>query len=67
MIISVFLIPKSECRAELYLDDYNSIQWDSCRNLCAKEDLYYPHSLLQVILWAYTLVMGGQCRKSCSL
>ncbi|CAJ1949080.1 unnamed protein product [Sphenostylis stenocarpa] len=28
------------------------INWDQARNLCAKEDLYYPHSLVQDILWA---------------
>lgn len=30
-------------RQELYLQDYETINWDSTRNQCAKEDLFYPH------------------------
>nr|KAJ0211141.1 hypothetical protein LSAT_V11C400209690 [Lactuca sativa] len=31
---------------------YHDIDWNDARNLCAKEDLYYPHPLIQDILWA---------------
>ena len=30
-------------RGELYVQDYNTIDWNAARNQCAKEDLYYPH------------------------
>ncbi|KAL5178490.1 Cycloartenol synthase [Glycine soja] len=39
-------------RKELYTVPYHDIDWDQARNLCAKEDLYYPHPLVQDILWA---------------
>ncbi|KAK7379932.1 hypothetical protein VNO78_32189 [Psophocarpus tetragonolobus] len=39
-------------RKELYTVPYHDIDWDQSRNLCAKEDLYYPHPLVQDILWA---------------
>lgn len=35
-------------RAELYPMAYDSIDWNAARNQIAKEDLYYPHSKLQV-------------------
>eukprot|EP00262_Sarcandra_glabra_P020791 TRINITY_DN8448_c0_g2_i1.p1 TRINITY_DN8448_c0_g2~~TRINITY_DN8448_c0_g2_i1.p1 ORF type:complete len:765 (-),score=88.17 TRINITY_DN8448_c0_g2_i1:211-2505(-) len=38
-------------RRELYTRPYHLINWDQARNLCAKEDLYYPHPLVQDILW----------------
>ncbi|KAL3625225.1 Cycloartenol Synthase [Castilleja foliolosa] len=38
-------------REELYTRAYHTIDWDSARNQCCKEDLYYPHPLLQDILW----------------
>ncbi|KAK4483735.1 hypothetical protein RD792_010937, partial [Penstemon davidsonii] len=38
-------------RKELYTQAYHHIDWDLARNQCAKEDLYYPHPLLQDILW----------------
>ncbi|CAL4988981.1 unnamed protein product [Urochloa decumbens] len=41
-----------ELRNELYKDSYSHIDWKKARNQCAKEDLYYPHSLAQDILWA---------------
>ncbi|XP_034607262.1 cycloartenol synthase isoform X3 [Setaria viridis] len=41
-----------ELRNELYKDSYSHIDWNNARNQCAKEDLYYPHSLVQDILWA---------------
>ncbi|XP_076940449.1 cycloartenol synthase-like [Bidens hawaiensis] len=39
-------------RKELFTVPYHDIDWNNARNLCAKEDLYYPHPLIQDILWA---------------
>ncbi|KAJ8641070.1 hypothetical protein MRB53_017764 [Persea americana] len=39
-------------RKELYTVPYDHVDWNQARNLCAKEDLYYPHPLVQDILWA---------------
>ncbi|KAK9002492.1 hypothetical protein V6N11_025168 [Hibiscus sabdariffa] len=39
-------------REELFPIPYLEIDWNRARNACAKEDLYYPHPLLQDILWA---------------
>mmetsp|Transcript_24175 Transcript_24175/g.67231 ORF Transcript_24175/g.67231 Transcript_24175/m.67231 type:complete len:765 (-) Transcript_24175:284-2578(-) len=38
-------------REELYPQPYESIDWNKARNQIAKEDLYYPHPLLQDVLW----------------
>ncbi|XP_058113479.1 cycloartenol synthase-like isoform X2 [Magnolia sinica] len=38
-------------RSELYTVPYDQIDWNKARNSCAKEDLYYPHPLIQDILW----------------
>ncbi|PSS20729.1 Cycloartenol synthase [Actinidia chinensis var. chinensis] len=38
-------------RRELYTQPYHHIDWNQARNLCAKEDLYYPHPTIQDILW----------------
>lgn len=38
-------------KEELYPMPYDEIDWNSARNLIAKEDLYYPHPVLQDILW----------------
>ena len=35
-------------RDELYPMPYSSIDWNAARSQIAKEDLYYPHPLLQV-------------------
>ncbi|XP_052625153.1 shionone synthase [Lactuca sativa] len=40
-----------QLREELYAQPYDQINWFSTRHLCAKEDLYYPHSLLQDLIW----------------
>ncbi|KAK2992604.1 hypothetical protein RJ640_015960 [Escallonia rubra] len=34
-------------RGELYIRPYHEIDWDLARNECAKEDLFYPHLLIQ--------------------
>ncbi|KAK6131742.1 hypothetical protein DH2020_034539 [Rehmannia glutinosa] len=39
-------------RKELYTVPYHEIDWNRARNECAKEDLYYPHPVVQDILWA---------------
>ncbi|KAF5957243.1 hypothetical protein HYC85_004468 [Camellia sinensis] len=39
-------------RKELYAVPYHEIDWNQARNQCAKEDLYYPHPLVQDVLWA---------------
>lgn len=39
-------------RKELYTVPYHEIDWNQARNLCAKEDLYYPHPAVQDLLWA---------------
>ncbi|KAK8293995.1 hypothetical protein V6Z12_D06G225400 [Gossypium hirsutum] len=38
-------------RQELHTEPYNEIHWSKKRHLCAKEDLHYPHTLLQILLW----------------
>lgn len=55
-------------RQELYPLPYESITWDACRNLCAKEDLYYPHPFIQDVLWwtltkAERLLLGSGLRR----
>ncbi|XP_078181223.1 cycloartenol synthase-like isoform X1 [Carex rostrata] len=41
-----------ELRKELYSIPYERIDWNKARNECAKEDLYYPHPMIQDIMWA---------------
>jgi cycloartenol synthase len=38
-------------REEIFITPYSKIDWNKARNECAKEDLYYPHPLIQDILW----------------
>ncbi|KAJ7973671.1 Terpene cyclase/mutase family member [Quillaja saponaria] len=45
-------------RRELYTLPYHLIHWDQTRNLCAKEDLYYPHPMIQDILWGCLSKVG---------
>lgn len=40
-----------QIKQELYTENYDEIDWNAARNLCAKEDLYYPHPLVQDVLW----------------
>ncbi|GLT28649.1 hypothetical protein SLA2020_035650 [Shorea laevis] len=37
-------------REELYVLPYHCIDWNKARNQCAKEDLYYPHPMIQDML-----------------
>ncbi|KAL6334598.1 hypothetical protein AAG906_019233 [Vitis piasezkii] len=39
-------------RKKVYIVPYQEVDWNQARNQCAKEDLYYPHPLVQDILWA---------------
>lgn len=42
-----------ELKSELYVQkSYADIDWNSARNACAKEDLYYPHPWIQDVVWA---------------
>ncbi|KAJ4833618.1 hypothetical protein Tsubulata_050985 [Turnera subulata] len=38
-------------REELYTQPYNTINWKNTRHMCAPEDIYYPHSLIQDLMW----------------
>ncbi|XP_074285418.1 lupeol synthase-like [Silene latifolia] len=40
-------------RRELYTQPYDQVDWNKARNSCAKEDLYYPHPLMQDMLWGF--------------
>lgn len=40
-------------RQELYTEPYNEINWNRARSTVAKEDLYYPHPLVQDMLWGF--------------
>jgi len=56
-------------RKELYPVSYDSIDWNAARNQVAKEDLYYPHPLIQDVLWwalykAENLLLGSWLRKT---
>ncbi|KAF7815973.1 beta-amyrin synthase [Senna tora] len=38
-------------RKELYVQPYHQINWNKARHLCAQEDLYNPHPLIQDFVW----------------
>ncbi|KAL5540144.1 hypothetical protein UlMin_042368 [Ulmus minor] len=40
-------------RQELYTDSYHQINWNKARNIVANSDLYYPHPLVQDLLWGF--------------
>ncbi|KNA06390.1 hypothetical protein SOVF_181550 [Spinacia oleracea] len=40
-------------RTELYTQPYHEINWNGTRNACAKEDLYFPHHMLQDTVWGF--------------
>nr|WRO65029.1 beta-amyrin synthase [Neoalsomitra integrifoliola] len=40
-----------QLRQELHTQPFHSINWKKTRHLCAPEDLYYPHPLIQDLLW----------------
>nr|WDS97776.1 dammarenediol synthase [Bupleurum chinense] len=40
-----------DLRKEIYPIPYEEINWNKQRHNCCKEDLYYPHSFVQDLLW----------------
>ncbi|EOY32331.1 Beta-Amyrin Synthase isoform 1 [Theobroma cacao] len=42
-----------QLRQELYNQPYHEINWNAARNTVAKEDLYYPHPLVQDLTWGF--------------
>ncbi|XP_058208032.1 dammarenediol II synthase-like isoform X2 [Rhododendron vialii] len=38
-------------RQEIHTKPYEEICWNKARHNCCKEDLYYPHSIVQDLLW----------------
>ncbi|KAK1422787.1 hypothetical protein QVD17_18074 [Tagetes erecta] len=40
-----------QLRQEIYPVPYHEINWNKQRHNCCKEDMYYPHSTIQDILW----------------
>ncbi|KAJ0034619.1 hypothetical protein Pint_26438 [Pistacia integerrima] len=40
-------------RQELYNEPYHLINWNKSRNTVAREDLYYPHPLIQDLTWGF--------------
>ncbi|XLU58673.1 hypothetical protein S245_053321 [Arachis hypogaea] len=45
-------------RKEMYNQPYDQINWNKARNTIAKEDLYYPHPLIQDVLWGFLYHIG---------
>nr|AAS83468.1 beta-armyrin synthase [Bupleurum kaoi] len=40
-----------QLREELYDQPYDHINWPKVRHCCAPEDIYYPHPLVQDLIW----------------
>ncbi|KAL4629193.1 hypothetical protein ACB092_05G290300 [Castanea dentata] len=40
-----------QLREELYTQPYSEVNWAKARHQCAKEDINYPHPLIQDLLW----------------
>ncbi|KAG5137385.1 hypothetical protein JHK82_022116 [Glycine max] len=40
-----------QLREELFTQPYEKVNWKKARHQCAKEDLYYPHPLVQDLIW----------------
>ncbi|XP_010655670.1 beta-amyrin synthase [Vitis vinifera] len=40
-----------QLREEMHTEPYHEIDWAKARLLCTKEDYYYPHSLIQDMIW----------------
>ncbi|KAG8385282.1 hypothetical protein BUALT_Bualt03G0025800 [Buddleja alternifolia] len=38
-------------REEIHLKPYDQIDWNKARHHCCKEDVYYPHTFVQDLLW----------------
>lgn len=50
-------------REELYNEPYDQINWNEARNNVAKEDLYYPHPLIQDMAWGFFYHVGERILK----
>ncbi|XP_050940718.1 isomultiflorenol synthase-like isoform X2 [Cucumis melo] len=40
-----------QLRDELHTQPYHQIDWKKARHMCAMEDLYFPHPIVQDLLW----------------
>ncbi|KAJ4844509.1 hypothetical protein Tsubulata_006351 [Turnera subulata] len=40
-----------QLREELYTQPYSTINWKKTRHMCALEDIYYPHPMIQDLMW----------------
>ncbi|KAL9459821.1 hypothetical protein AB3S75_003096 [Citrus x aurantiifolia] len=40
-----------QLREEIYTQPYNEINWSKLRHYCAKEDVFFPHTPVQNLLW----------------
>ncbi|KAK6124101.1 hypothetical protein DH2020_042186 [Rehmannia glutinosa] len=38
-------------RQEIHIKPYDEIDWNKARHHCCKEDVYYPHTFIQDLLW----------------
>ncbi|XP_051128400.1 dammarenediol II synthase-like isoform X3 [Andrographis paniculata] len=38
-------------RQEIHVEPYDQINWNKSRHDCCKDDLYYPHTFVQDLLW----------------
>ncbi|KAK6150030.1 hypothetical protein DH2020_017555 [Rehmannia glutinosa] len=38
-------------RQEIHIKPYDEIDWNKARHHCCKEDIYYPHTFIQDMLW----------------
>ncbi|RYR07249.1 hypothetical protein Ahy_B05g074567 isoform A [Arachis hypogaea] len=45
-------------REEMYIQPYDQINWNKARNTIAKEDIYYPHPLIQDMFWGFLNHVG---------
>ncbi|MED6224428.1 Lupeol synthase [Stylosanthes scabra] len=50
-------------RQELYNEPYDQINWNKARNNIAKEDLYFPHPIMQDVLWGFLYHIGEPLLK----
>lgn len=60
----------AQLKKELYAENsYDDIDWNSARNACAAEDLYYPHPWIQDALWGALMklepfLLGSRLRRA---
>ncbi|KAF6153252.1 hypothetical protein GIB67_036598 [Kingdonia uniflora] len=51
LLPSFTLIHPAKMWKEHLIEPHNEIQWFKYRHVCTKEDLYYPHPLIQNLIW----------------